>query len=277
MNPPNSIKNQIPTEKKREGAFTLIELLVVIAIISILATLLLPVLTTAKGSAQSATCKNRLRQLGISLKLYVDDNDHHYPHQTYFSTFALSSGIEWMESLHPFHGIHFTNRQHHCPGYKHPILVPVPLRDGGFISNYSGSYGYNSYGVTINPWGFQQPHFGLGGHSSPNNPALPVRESQIKVPSQMLAMGDSRLVKWDAIHATWRSLPVRGDFWGGLTHMNIGGSDKVFPYPSRHGRNYNTLFCDGHVSGMNPAVLFNAGKSARLWNRDHEPHPEFWR
>ena len=62
----------VKTEPKPGSAFTLIELLVVIAVIAILAALLLPALTRAKASAKSAACKNNLRQLGISLSLYVD-------------------------------------------------------------------------------------------------------------------------------------------------------------------------------------------------------------
>jgi prepilin-type processing-associated H-X9-DG protein len=46
--------------------------------------------------------------------------------------------------------------------------------------------------------------------------------------------------------------------------------------PARHGKNYNTVFCDGHVAGMDPWVLFNPGKTAPLWNYDHQPHPELW-
>ena len=63
----------------RTAAFTLVELLIVISIIAILAALLLPVLGKTRESGRSTACLSNLRQLGLALQMYVQDNNNKLP------------------------------------------------------------------------------------------------------------------------------------------------------------------------------------------------------
>ena len=62
--------------------FTLIELLVVIAIIGILAGILLPVLSRARESARKTQCMSNIKQIGMGLIMYANENNETFPTDT---------------------------------------------------------------------------------------------------------------------------------------------------------------------------------------------------
>jgi len=85
--------------------FTLIELLVVIAIIGILAALLLPVLAISKQKAQEAGCVSNLRQIGVAMVLYSDEDQGLFPESggtiRWGQTDPETQRSSWMQQLAP--------------------------------------------------------------------------------------------------------------------------------------------------------------------------------
>jgi prepilin-type N-terminal cleavage/methylation domain-containing protein/prepilin-type processing-associated H-X9-DG protein len=80
------MKNLAPPSNHR--AFTLVELLVVIAIVALLAALLLPGLASARERGKGAACLSNLRQIGISIRAYSDDNSGNIPFGPKASSFT---------------------------------------------------------------------------------------------------------------------------------------------------------------------------------------------
>src|SRR6185436_19162235 len=89
-------------ECKSKTGFTLIELLVVIAIISILAAMLLPVLSRAKVRAQGIQCINNTRQLTLAWRIYAEDNSDVLPYSYGNPPYADAVWVKgWLNDANP--------------------------------------------------------------------------------------------------------------------------------------------------------------------------------
>jgi len=234
----------------------MIELLTLAAIIGILAALLLAAITRARGPAQRIQCVNNVRQLGLALQEFVADN-HVYP---------LCVNVDFRKGGFPVHEANWIEALEHekiasqpgktfletgvwrCPTAQRPINFPT---NAAYMS-----YGYNDYGLDVigNP-----VSLGLGGHKAgvfAQTLAPPVYESEVAVPSDMIAIGDV----FNGWMILWRDVKAAGS---------------VNAY-SRHQGKANVVFCDDHVESPALKFLFADTNDAALvrWNRDHRPHRE---
>lgn len=274
-----NMKMSVTRNSDNEAGFTLMELLTVLGIIAILTALLLPALSLAKGYAQSIMCRNNLHQMGLALQMYVQDNQDTYPYYRSLLDPASDHGVAsanavfWWAKLLPYSPPKWTNSAYHCPGYK-GVTKGSKIVPGGWTYP-NGSYAYNAFGVGWRPVHKKHPaSLGLGGivrqeQGVSGTVSGATFQGQIVTPSAMFAIGESR----------WKSQGSAGPPGGvdfmqcGFTFLNRGAL--AFD-PRRHGKDYNQLFCDGHVASMSPWIIFEPRKSAAMWNYDHKPHAGSW-
>ena len=242
-------------------AFTLIELLVVIAIIAILAGMLLPALSKAKEKAKATQSMNNMKQLGLSMALYVGNFSDKVMQYDDTIPGVLPASTFWISLLRTNSSLS-SDKVWLCPSTRanptigFPVNYAVGTTPSGnpwpansawwgadFMGGTTGSYTINGwYQTRANPANMNANYFKTAEDGTPATQPLFVDGGWV-----------------DAWPNSTDAAPPRA-LWGG----NVGGMARVAI--SRHGFGVNAVMFDGHVEYVKVPNLWNL-----KWHANYTP------
>ncbi|HEY5909126.1 MAG TPA: prepilin-type N-terminal cleavage/methylation domain-containing protein [Verrucomicrobiae bacterium] len=254
---PQELAGETPAPRQNENccggppwrcrsAFSLVEMLVVIALIVLLAALLLPALTRGRASAQRVRCVSNLRQLGLAVQLYWDDNSGNCFRYGGSSTNGgqlywfgwLGRGAEGQRMFDAAQGVLYPYIRGRgvelCPAFDY-FNPQTKLKAAGA----SYGYGYNLY-LSAAPG------------------EAPVKTSRFTQPSNVLLLADAAQINtWQAPASP--SHPMLEEWY----YVNDDTSQPNGHF--RHGQRANAVFGDGHVATEQPVPGSLDSRMPRQW------------
>ena len=243
------------SRQRRHGAFTLIELLVVIAIIAILAAILFPVFAQAREKARQTACLSNMKQVGLAVLQYTQDNDGLIPatnpngneYESYIAAARLQPYIKNFQIFHcPSSSVDMGTiqaMQNQGPWITDPVQCGLPASTKGLANQYSDIYPPMDYKFN-------------GSFYNPNdNPAAvwyrDLDSPDVTSPAQAVLMTE---------------YPVAGSInWPYNPFWKQNGQ----PEQGRHSQGGVVLHADGHAKWYPFTKLYPFKKEDDGWDNNH--------
>ena len=258
----------LPMPRPR-SAFTLIELLVVIAIIAILAGMLLPALASAQKKAVGIKCLSNNRQISLSSRLYIDDQDGEFLRLWRDRIPATDPAVAqlivpaplaiwWVDTLYHLERTLPDPKIFNCPALKVDSTTVTS-------STTPGASGY--------PLGIGMSfRAGAGGIAFTASSTAKSREVEVTKPSDTLIFGDTGLITNPAQTDAdlWTEAPLASAIYFRSPTDGTYGSTPV-RVVARHVGKTPGGFVDGHAELGRPSSIgfqYGAGTPLAIWDRD---------
>jgi len=248
----------------RHRAFTLIELLVVIAIIALLMGILMPSLSRARKQARDVYCLNNLKQIGIAVQMYTQENNDLIPR-------ALDSTVKWLLVLMPYMGEKYKAAAdyrevdvYQCPSFPRTTVGLNNIRNAEQTVDY-----------VVNAWDMDD--MGLTSGDKGKQEGEPSKLGKIPRPAERIYLADNEAGPWRPVIRNEKNLNVASafnllDVWS-TTHMaastqETAGNNLTRRVAADRHRNKgcNNLFFDGHSEWLS-----GADNTSRYWCGVEQP------
>jgi prepilin-type N-terminal cleavage/methylation domain-containing protein/prepilin-type processing-associated H-X9-DG protein len=245
---------------KESKGFTLIELLVVIAIIAILAAILFPVFAKVREKARQTSCLSNLKQLGLGLIQYSQDND-----ELMAKAWLGNGGYQpsdprnasdkhkWMDCIYPY--VKSTD-VYHCPDFNDDENIGVtgkyvPYQTLGTVAGTTvpDDQHYGSYAINASYWGSGWNDSGFTAPASNTN-SNAILINQLEHPATTAWVTDGNgSYQFDWCCTNPALVNANGLQAEGSNSRGDGSIE------NRHTQMINILWCDGHAKVMSMAQL----------------------
>jgi len=235
--------------KMKNKAFTLIELLVVIAIIAILAAMLLPALSKARGKARLTSCSSNIKQLAFGLTQYnMDHEDFILGYEDAFkgmSSNKSGAGMPYTWYVAPYLGGGAPLEN------KRWGVLPMEWRKGLFGCPAASRLPYYNWAPQ-----YGMPTYGLGGQGKRSDCRPFWYLQEVKNPSQLGYLFETWYKTNDTEYDTSYAGSISFYNTNILANGNINQLDTI-----RHNGVCNVAMLDGHVEAWALEPLKAAGNA----------------